>query len=107
MDISVVDDQDVVSDYGSDFTPDEEDILNGLLHQSPTGPDPDVNLLLADIEDDERLQTARVPPRRFGQKNSGENKIPVWQSYANSRKTSTELGGYLRSSTTSKIVNIL
>lgn len=53
---------DVASEYGSDFTPDEEEILQSLLQQAPaaklTG---DHALVLEDIEDHESSRGARVP----------------------------------------------
>jgi hypothetical protein len=60
--------QDGLSEYGSDFTPDEEDILIGLLQQAPLSPStattiPD--LQLKDIEDDEAPRGAKVL-RRLG-----------------------------------------
>lgn len=49
------------SDYGSDFTPDEEEILNGLLQRLPVGSPSPLGLLLKDIEDDETPLGAKVP----------------------------------------------
>lgn len=49
------------SDYGSDFTPDEEEILNGLLQRLPVGSPPPVDLLLKDIENDETPLGAKFP----------------------------------------------
>lgn len=52
------------SDYGSDFTPDEEEILNALLHPVPEqddNPNSDSNLVLKDIEDEQGHRGARVP----------------------------------------------
>lgn len=54
--------QDGNSDYGSDFTPEEEEeILTKLLLQSPL-PTPilDIDLLLADIENDENPHAATL-----------------------------------------------
>lgn len=55
MNASTADPQDDNSDYGSDFTPEEEDILNGILLQPSRRPNhyPDLDLLPADIADDE------------------------------------------------------
>lgn len=50
--------QDGNSDYGSDFTPEEEEILNTLLQLSPPDPVSDLDLLLAGIDDDENLHAA-------------------------------------------------
>lgn len=69
MDIRVTDQQDGLSDYGSDFTPDEEEILNALLHQTTErddGPNGDPDLLLKDAEDEKGPRGAKVP-RRQGQ----------------------------------------
>ncbi|KAI4167800.1 MAG: hypothetical protein LQ343_006932 [Gyalolechia ehrenbergii] len=52
---------DASSDYGSDFTPDEEDILSSLLAQAPATPREDSGLILTNIEDDESPQRARIP----------------------------------------------
>ena len=52
------------SDYGSDFTSDEEEILNALLHPVPEhddNPNSDSNLVLKDIEDEQGHRGARVP----------------------------------------------
>ncbi|KAL9599207.1 MAG: hypothetical protein Q9219_003988 [cf. Caloplaca sp. 3 TL-2023] len=53
--------QDAGSDYGSDFTPDEEDILSSLLGQSPSTLQEDPALILKDLEDDESPQFAKIP----------------------------------------------
>ncbi|KAI4252571.1 MAG: hypothetical protein L6R42_007904 [Xanthoria sp. 1 TBL-2021] len=53
---------DVASEYGSDFTPDEEEILQSLLLQAPAARlTDDHGLVLKDIEDNESLRGARVP----------------------------------------------
>ena len=67
MDMPITGQQDGVSNYGSDFSPEEEEILNGLLHQSPEqddGPNKDPDLLLQDIEHDQSPRGARVPLRQ-------------------------------------------
>ena len=51
MDTRAKEEDDRSSDYGSDFTVDEEGILNNLLSQLPDKPSPD--LVVKDIEDDE------------------------------------------------------
>ena len=61
MEDAILDQQDGVSDYGSDFTPDEEEIVNALLQQVPAESVVDSNLLLRDIEDDEGPRGARLP----------------------------------------------
>lgn len=50
---------DITSDYGSDFTPDEEAILHGLLRHAPVAVNP--TLILKDIEDNEKSRGARLP----------------------------------------------
>lgn len=79
MDVIVTDQQDVFSDYGSDFTPDEEEILNALLHhtsEQDDSPNTDPNLLLKDIEDEERPRGARVPHRQ-GQQSQEYLPLPL------------------------------
>lgn len=53
MDASTADFQDEGSDYGSDFTPDEEKILLRLLHLQQGSPK-----LIADVEDEGNPQLA-------------------------------------------------
>ena len=88
MDIPVTDQHDGFSDYGSDFTPDEEEILNALLHiPEDNGPNRDPDLLLKDIEGEEGPRGARVP-RREGQQR------PEYPSLLLSkRRTTTQLHG--------------
>ena len=67
MDMPVTGQHDGFSDYGSDFSAGEEEILNGLLHQSPEqddGPNRDPDLLLQDIVYEEGPRGARVPRRQ-------------------------------------------
>ena len=67
MDMYVTNPQDGFSDYGSDFTPDEEEILNALLQQTleqDDGPNTDPDLLLKDIEDEYGPRGAKVPHRQ-------------------------------------------
>ena len=61
MEGSILEQQDGISDYGSDFTPDEEEILNILLQQVPAKSIADSDLLLKDIEDNESPRGARFP----------------------------------------------
>lgn len=64
MDIAVTGQQDRFSDYGSDFSPDEEEILNRLLYYNPKqddGPVRDPDLILQDIEHETGPRGARVP----------------------------------------------
>ena len=66
MQNTVSDQQDAASDYGSEFTPDEEEILNGLLQAPPApessdNPITDSELLLQDIEGNEGPRGIRLP----------------------------------------------
>ena len=82
MDTTVADRQDGLSDYGSDFTPDEEEILIALLHQAPEqddGPNTDPDLLLKDTDDHERPRGARVP-RRQGQQIQANSNLSFSQT---------------------------
>ena len=59
-----------LSDYGSDFSTDEEEILNALLHEtSEQGNDSkrDPDLILKDIEDEENPRGAKVLRRQCQQ----------------------------------------
>ena len=53
MDGAILEQQDGFSDYGSDFTPDEEEVLNILLQQVPGKRVTESNLLPKDFEYDE------------------------------------------------------
>ena len=78
----VTDQQDGISDYGSDFTPDEEEILNALLYQAPQqddGPNRDPDLLLKDIKDEEGPRGARVF-RRQGQQFQDHPPLPFFKT---------------------------
>lgn len=71
MEMPVIGQEDGFSDYGSDFSPDQEEILNRLLYQSPEQNDcpiSDPGLLLQDIEHEQGPRGARVP-RRQNQQN--------------------------------------
>lgn len=69
MEVAVTDQNDGLSDYGSDFTADEEEILKGLLEEAPLHkanlPEASSSLQLRDIEDDESPRGAKVL-RRLG-----------------------------------------
>ena len=69
MDVSTADLQDGGSDYGSDFTPDEEKILLRLLH--PQQPPPK---LIADVEDEGNPQLAEseLPGHGTGERGGEE-----------------------------------
>ena len=70
--------QDDLSNYGSDFSSGDEEVLNALLHET-SGQDDCTNrdpvLLLKDIEDQEGPRGARVL-RRQGQ-SSQEKSLPL------------------------------
>lgn len=69
MGASTADLEDGSSDYGSDFTPDEEEILSRLVQLQQRSPKliSDVGLLLADIEDEGNPQlTGPKLPDRVG-----------------------------------------
>ena len=69
MDIPVTDPQDDLSNYGSDVSFGDEDVLNALLHQTSGQddcPNGDPDLVFKDIEDQEGPRGARVL-RRQGQ----------------------------------------
>ena len=71
MEVPVIGQEDGFSDYGSDFSPDQEEILNRLLHQSAEQDDcpiSDPGLLLQDIEHEQGPRGARVPHRQNQQK---------------------------------------
>ncbi|MCJ1466968.1 hypothetical protein MMC07_005590 [Pseudocyphellaria aurata] len=74
MNASSAEVQDGNSDYGSDFTPEEEDILNRILLQSSPSPNfyPVLDLLPADIVDNENTHAARLHynPRNGSQERS-------------------------------------
>ncbi|KAL9578657.1 MAG: hypothetical protein Q9212_005583 [Teloschistes hypoglaucus] len=69
--------QDAISDYGSDFTPDEEEILHSLLQQ----PKPDLAaqkevLVLGGIEDHEGPSGARIPRLLYQQRQQSAGSNP-------------------------------
>ncbi|KAL8925345.1 MAG: hypothetical protein Q9172_002276 [Xanthocarpia lactea] len=66
------------SEYGSDFTPDEEEILHSLLQQAHSATlTEDLSLVLKDIEDNESPRGARLPriDARHPQQLSDSNQI--------------------------------
>lgn len=78
MDVLVADHNDGLSDYGSDFSPDEEVILNGLLQQVPDqgdNPNTDPDQQLKDIEGNEGPSGVRVP-RRLGREQHANHHPP-------------------------------
>ena len=69
---------DATSDYGSDFSPDEVDILNELLSQTPAAEgEPDEPLVIIDIEDYEDPKGVRLPKILGEVKWSPPARIPV------------------------------
>ena len=79
MDIPVTGQQDGFSDYGSDFTPDEEEILNALLQKTPKqddGSNKDPDLLLKDTEHERGPRSAKIP-RRQGQQYQEHSPLPL------------------------------
>ncbi len=98
MEDGVLEQQDGISDYGSDFTPDEEEILNVLLQQVPVESTTDLELLLKDIEDDEGPCGARVPRTlRLERRSSSlriqaaEASLPIEVEWDNSSTTISRL----------------
>lgn len=72
---------DAGSEYGSDFTPDEEDILSSLLAQAPVIPREDSGLILMNIEDDESPQHAELPAvYQAYRQHSADSPIPIARS---------------------------
>ena len=61
MEGAILEQQDGISDYGSDFTSDEEGILAVLSQQAPKKLAKDSDLLLKDLEDNEGPRGARIP----------------------------------------------
>ena len=62
MDFTATENHDELSDYGSDFTPDEEEILSGLLSPAPDhdlDKDADSNQLSSGTEQYERSRSVR------------------------------------------------
>ncbi|KAL8999428.1 MAG: hypothetical protein Q9169_001742 [Polycauliona sp. 2 TL-2023] len=70
-------DLDTASEYGSDFTPDEEQILHSLIQQAPTAAlTEDLGLVFKDIEDNEGPRGARVSIHaRHQQRRYGHHRI--------------------------------
>ena len=89
MSVSVAEQQESLSDYGSDFTPDEEEILNDLLQQQPQehiNPITDQDLQLKDAQDEFAPRGARV-------RNAGyEICPPLSATKAEKRVTFQEIG---------------
>ena len=82
MAMPIISQEDGFSDYGSDFSPDQEEILNRLLHQSPEQDDCPISypgLQLQDIEHEQGPRGARVP-RRQNQQDSGPFLSPLYEN---------------------------
>lgn len=58
MDDFIAGPQDGKSDYGSDFIPEEEEILSRVLQSLPPRPVPELDLLPADVDGDENAHAA-------------------------------------------------
>lgn len=96
MDTSITDHLDRESDYGSDFTADEEEILTQLLQQHPrpqSKSDPDLDILPAQFEHDENIHCAAVSPRT-SHRSRDESGPTAWKIAANKTWTSISLEGY-------------
>lgn len=79
MDAPVTDQYDGLSDYGSDFIPDEEDLLNGLLQQVPDqgdNPNTDPDQQGKDVGDNEGPRGAKLPRRLGRDQDLGQNVSP-------------------------------
>ena len=81
---------DTDSDYGSDFTPDEEEILSSLLQQAPITPTEDSGLILRDLEDDEGPRHARMP--RMYERQRGQSIHPSTLTASQSAHIAVEIG---------------
>ena len=64
------------SDYGSDFTAEEEDLVNELLAKLPSQHDTFTNLAVADLEDDEEPGAAQVS-RTLGREQRSRSGTPL------------------------------
>ena len=73
-----IDQLDDSSDYGSDFTADEEGLLDQLLSKLPPEPRADPKLVVKDIEDDDGPRGAKVP-RVLGQERRNRPEGTSWQ----------------------------
>ena len=71
MKVSAIEEQEGFSDYGSDFTPDEEEILKALLQQpfEPDNPITQADLKLNDVEDAVNPKGARIRRRDWSRQN--------------------------------------
>lgn len=89
-------DRDRESDYGSDFTPDEELLLSQLLQTSPSTatlkPDSDLDVKLrGDLENENIRHTAISHTTGQGPRDTG---AASWKVVARTKRTSISLEGY-------------
>ena len=75
MKVSANEKEESLSDYGSDFTPDEEEILKALLQQpfEPDNPITQADLKLNDVEDAVNPKGARVLRRECSRQNKASH----------------------------------
>jgi hypothetical protein len=102
MDTSIADYPDRESDYGSDFTAGEEEILTRLLQPLATfKSDPVINTLQGEGEDNENIRVAIPHPNQAysNQGRRGKNGPTAWKIPANKTRTSIALEGYGSTST--------
>lgn len=95
MENSFADPLDRESDYGSDFTADEEVLLNQLLQKLPPTlkPDPDLDTLRGDLENNENIHhTTFSHTTNQGARDKGG--ATAWKVAANKTRTSISLEGY-------------
>lgn len=90
---------DETSEYGSDFTLDEEEILNGFLQEPPRfgvadNPIRDLESQLEDAEDDGGLHGVKLP------------RCSPYASYASDRRLGTEVGSQQPSTQVNKLTDV-
>ena len=90
-------DADVLSDYGSDFTPDEEEMLNSLLDQGANidNPNLDPKIQLENIKDEQNCQGIKVPLQAWNQPRGSA----LREAIEPGKKVRIEVDGYQRSKT--------
>ena len=93
MDAPTIEGAEEVSDYGSDFTPDEEEILASLLHHDPELDNPiqDPDLQLKHPEGHEGPHGVRIPRRMEYQPSS--QGTPMQLSAAPEKRVKTKMDG--------------
>ena len=101
MDTSTGISQDGNSDYGSDFTIEQEEILNRLLQETLPTSVPDLYHQLADIEDDEDSPTSRSSLKsRQSHRSRRGHSSPRWKKAKT--RVPIHIEGHDGSSTTGK-----